>query len=970
MGVVDLRQRGKSANCETRFVKRLFFILFSLAALSLNAADIAVGPSATGSGNGSDWNNQAAFSSVTFTRGNTYFLADGTYGSRTFNTAASGTTLITVKKAIESDHGPATGWVSTMGDGEAFFTGADHVWDVTSAYWVFDGQTGTGENARGIRIVGTGSDTSEIGNSVVGLNAQHVTFKSITMAQSAMFKRGYPLVSAAGGSWASSCSFLHLTNCFFLYGNGWVKISNGTTTDLLIERCVFKDTGSIESAAHCAGLTFQFNSGGSDVRWVIRYNVFHNMQGTENTTWIEPSSSSPWGGLDIYGNIFYMDAGVGKVSQGVMTDAGTTQYSNTRFHNNTLYNLKGNFSNSGAAVNAFRGNNVVVTNNIWLLCDGGGPAENAVGGNNTINTGTVPFEDAANGNFRLTNTLAGVTLAAAYNVDFDGETRGADGTWDRGAFEFDETGGDPDVTDPEQTGASINAAGTTLTITFDEATTGNTGFSLDATNSLTLSNPSGSGSGQRIFTISPAVLQNATVTLDYTAGNVVDTSANALQNFTGRTVTNNSTFNPDTDPPTGVSITNLQVLAATRLLVEATAEDENEMTFSVATNGTLHASGSSSPSWIIANLAPGSTNSVEVWATDNQGNAATGTISGALQWTNIVFTTPGTNTYTTAAGQTNVNLGEVIGGGGGAGSTTFSSRSGAGGGAFSSSGNIAVTPETAYTVFVGAGGSPNNPGQPSWFISPATLLAVGGTNSANDGPTVGAAGLASSSIGQTKYNGGAGGTRDPVGNGAGGGGGGGASWTGAGTSGGASGNETGGAGGSLGGGRGGDYTQNGTSATANTGGGGGGAGESASTSGSGGSGVVIVHWLAGAPEEPPEEDTEDPVVTLVFPNRPLAWLIAPTALYSFEVDATDNIGVTGMTGFTQLGNSTGNSQGGPRWAIDLPITDGSNYCSLTISDAAGNSTTTNLVVYSVRGTLTISGGATVTNRVDVIGGVE
>jgi hypothetical protein len=34
-------------------------------------------------------------------------------------------------------------------------------------------------------------------------------------------------------------------------------------------------------------------------------------------------------------------------------------------------------------------------------------------------------------------TTAGSPLASPYNTDLLGKTRGADGTWDRGAFEFD-----------------------------------------------------------------------------------------------------------------------------------------------------------------------------------------------------------------------------------------------------------------------------------------------------------------------------------------------------------------------------------------------------------------------------------------------------------------------------------------------------------------------------------------------------
>jgi hypothetical protein len=48
-----------------------------------------------------------------------------------------------------------------------------------------------------------------------------------------------------------------------------------------------------------------------------------------------------------------------------------------------------------------------------------------------------PFLDWPNGDFRLTKTTsAGLPLASPYNIDMLGIIRGADGVWDRGAFEF------------------------------------------------------------------------------------------------------------------------------------------------------------------------------------------------------------------------------------------------------------------------------------------------------------------------------------------------------------------------------------------------------------------------------------------------------------------------------------------------------------------------------------------------------
>ena len=61
---------------------------------------------------------------LTLQRGSTYYLASGNYNSYNFTTATSGTSLITIKKASDSDHGTETGWNAGYGSsGQAVFSG-------------------------------------------------------------------------------------------------------------------------------------------------------------------------------------------------------------------------------------------------------------------------------------------------------------------------------------------------------------------------------------------------------------------------------------------------------------------------------------------------------------------------------------------------------------------------------------------------------------------------------------------------------------------------------------------------------------------------------------------------------------------------------------------------------------------------------------------------------------------------------
>ena len=62
-------------------------------------------------------------------------------------------------------------------------------------------------------------------------------------------------------------------------------------------------------------------------------------------------------------------------------------------------------------------------------------------GDVTVTSGApIPFVNWPASNFHLISENAdwtgGITLLAPFNVDADGKTHGADGTWERGAYEF------------------------------------------------------------------------------------------------------------------------------------------------------------------------------------------------------------------------------------------------------------------------------------------------------------------------------------------------------------------------------------------------------------------------------------------------------------------------------------------------------------------------------------------------------
>lgn len=175
-----------------------------------------------------------------------------------------------------------------------------------------------------------------------------------------------------------------------------------------------------------------------------------------------------------------------------------------------------------------------------------------------------------------------------------------------------------------------------------------------------------------------------------------------------------------------------------------------------------------------------------------------------------IFLTVGSGTWAAPPDFSSTNTIECIGGGGGGGDST--TGKGGGGGAYAKIVNYPGVPGASISYSVGAGGSGSTAptaGGDSWFGSTGTILAKGAQVTSGNG------GLASASVGTTKYNGG---------NGGGAGGGGAAGPNGAGgnatSSGGAGDAGFGGAGGAYPGGAGGDGAE--FDATHGSGGGGGG----------------------------------------------------------------------------------------------------------------------------------------------------
>jgi hypothetical protein len=399
------------------------------------------------SGNGSDWSNAYSSLPSTLVRGDTYYIAAGSYAGRTFSTPTSGTTPITIKKATASDHGTNTGWADAYGAAPAAFTGGI---EFTSSYWLIDGQTGGGAQNRWVGNFGFTITEKSDGTALIKVG-QNGTANNVTVRHVDLQGKGS--ASTQGGSYSndglaiygsSNVTLSHFRmqgvgRCPFFISpinavieDGWVKSYHGSTS-------VHSEVASI----------WGFSGSVGDV--TFRDNLFTDMQSTGGIMW--DNSSNVNAKLYVYGNVFYKPAGATwQQANGVIGGwTSNSAFRNALIYNNTFINI--DQESLSSFPQSYSGN--VSYNNLWYNSQAPNFSKFATHDyNHFIDSGSTqsepngtgaasgaPFVDHVNLDFRLkSSTAAGLATSAPLNIDPLGVARGGDGTADRGAFEFGDAG--------------------------------------------------------------------------------------------------------------------------------------------------------------------------------------------------------------------------------------------------------------------------------------------------------------------------------------------------------------------------------------------------------------------------------------------------------------------------------------------------------------------------------------------------
>jgi hypothetical protein len=452
-------------------------------------------------GNGSDWTNAYPSLPATLVRGDTYYIADGAYSGRAFSTPASGAALITIKKATVSNHGTSAGWDNSYGDGQASFSSQ---FVFTTPYWVIDGVTGGGVENKwvgpfGFKITDTGAPILRMDSGAV----HHVTIRHIdivgkgspTIGSDSQSNFGLAAYTGASDITLSHFRMTGIGNCpFFLNARNFIA-EHGWVVSYFGDASAHSEIASIW--------------GGSVGDTTFRYNLFTDIQSTGGIMW--DNTENPSAKLNIYGNVFYKPAGANWQKANGVIGGWTTSaslFGNTAVYNNAFINVDQQslstfpqrYSGNVAYNNIFYNSQSpdfgkFDTHNYNHFINAGGTHSEA---NGTSAASGDPFVNYVGLDFRLKAATAnGLALSPPFNTDPHGAVRGADGVWDRGAFEYS-AGAPPTTTSstvPSTTSTTARATTTTTTtsttLSVPPSTGGQSVFSTQVPQ--TLSNSDGAG---------------------------------------------------------------------------------------------------------------------------------------------------------------------------------------------------------------------------------------------------------------------------------------------------------------------------------------------------------------------------------------------------------------------------------------------------------------------------------------------
>jgi hypothetical protein len=448
-------------------------ILILLFAISTQAANHYVRSGASGAGSGVDWIDAYTALPATLTRGDTYYVAAGTYSTYTFDDAESGTDTITIKKATVADHGTETGWDNGYAAQAEFATLnlTGPLFNFTSGYYVLDGNgTHTAPSKTAIDYgFKLSSMTTSNNSGMVAITSTNVTLRYAHIYNAFDSTSSNNATVGIRLSAANPAEYVKIQNVF-LENTGKDGIQINDTDYLLIEQSYFKRLAMARALSpDYHGQVVAMIDHADNI--VIRNNIWESGEGQAIVAYGGPGKTNQ--NIRFYGNIVFNPYNTTSnwgfpSSGGIVANAWEAGLiSGVYCYNNSIVNITSSYSLDGINYSKFRAiasnrANLFVYNNLYYNCSGVDISAAYTASHMAAGGGSVPgksneqtgwqetdFDGYAADNFELqNNTTAGLDLtgeswwdddadvffgALDQATDMQGRTRT---TWSRGAFEY------------------------------------------------------------------------------------------------------------------------------------------------------------------------------------------------------------------------------------------------------------------------------------------------------------------------------------------------------------------------------------------------------------------------------------------------------------------------------------------------------------------------------------------------------
>ena len=403
-------------------------------------------------------------------RGATYYFADGEYPSYVFDVTEEGDSVITIKKATIADHGTDIGWDNSYGDGQAVFQPLL----IYTGYWVIDGSHRDSKNSgHGFKIVipgdkeGIPENCIKVVGPTISTRVNNITIRYVEFTSAiGEYPQGKQYTVKNGYEHTNGGDNVYIGYCYFHHFTGTMQRTR-QMTGFIVEHNYYDDNKNYPDGPHGDAIQL-WGANATDESFpssncVIRYNEFSDIEGTGfiNLAW----------GIDnirIYGNVFNFTKDNDKAGCWIAY-IYKGKVGSVFIYNNTI--LNGNFVQDNKGYSTFyiaesaipQGKEQYNYNNLWFNCRKAGvygfessgyhyisqstlspayPVENT-----TVQTDADPFADREGYDYRLAAETQGKVLTSEawwdpqYDSikDMNGATRGEDGVWDIGAFEFVDT---------------------------------------------------------------------------------------------------------------------------------------------------------------------------------------------------------------------------------------------------------------------------------------------------------------------------------------------------------------------------------------------------------------------------------------------------------------------------------------------------------------------------------------------------